>query len=316
MCMDKSKGGIGIKSFSKMNKALLSKWSWRFANERNSLWRKVICSKFGEFCGGWHSSDIRGGYGSSLWKDIRKEWPSFFQNLVFALGDGRRINLWKDVWCGEEALCVRYLVLFNLALNKEAKVADMGDSEGGARSWSPTFIRALNDWEIEEMARFLQTLHDQIFRPTGEDMLLLKEVKVKSFSVKVMYKGYDLSPACDFPHRLIWNSVVPSKMGIFSWEAAWGKILTLDNLKRRGMAFANRCFMCEEDEETIDHVLIHCKSAKLLWDLFLSMVGISWVFPQSVLHTLLAWQGVAVGKKRKKNMDSSSLVSVLGSLVC
>ena len=179
-------------------------------------------------------------------------------------------------------------------------MADMWDSRGGAGSWSPTFIRALNDWEFEEMARFLQTLHDQIFRSTDEDMLLLKEVKVKSFSVKVMYKGYDLSPAHDFPHRLIWNSVVPTKMGIFSWEAAWGKILTLDNLKRRGMAFANRCFLCEEDEETIHHLLIHCKSAKMLWDLFLSMVGISWVFPHSVLHTLLAWQGVVVGKKREK----------------
>ena len=58
--------------------------------------------------------------------------------------------------------------------------------------------------------------------------------------------------------------------------------------------------MCEEDEETIDHLLIHCKCAKMLWDLFLSIVGISWVFPHSVLHTLLAWQGAAVGKKRKK----------------
>ena len=222
VCMDKSKGGIGIKSFSKMNKALLSKWSWRFANERNSLWRKVICSKFCESCGGWHTSDIRGGYGSSLWKDTRKEWPSFVKNSNFALGNGRRINFWMDVWCGEEALCVRYPALFNLAQNKEAKVADMWDSGGGPGSWSPTFIRALNDWEFEEMTRFLQTLHDQIFRPTNEDMLLLKEVKVKSFSVKVMYKGFDLSPARDFPHRLIWNSVVPTKIGIFSWEAAWG----------------------------------------------------------------------------------------------
>ena len=44
----KRKGGMGIKSFSKMNKALLSKWNWRFANDRNSLWRKVISIKFGE----------------------------------------------------------------------------------------------------------------------------------------------------------------------------------------------------------------------------------------------------------------------------
>ena len=77
-------------------------------------------------------------------------------------------------------------------------------------------------------------------------------------------------------------------------------MLTLDQLKRRGMTFSNRCFLCEEDEETIDHLLIHCKSAKILWNLFFSIVGTSWVFPHLVLHTILAWQGAVVGKKCKK----------------
>ena len=58
--------------------------------------------------------------------------------------------------------------------------------------------------------------------------------------------------------------------------------------------------MCEEEEETIDHLLIHCKRAKMLWDLFLSIFGISLVFPQSVIHTLLTWQEAALVKKRKK----------------
>ena len=150
------------------------------------------------------------------------------------------------------------------------------------------------------MVRFLQTLHDQNFRLSGEDKLLLKDVKEKGFSVKIMYKGFDLSPAFDFPYHLVWNPIVPPKIRVFAWEATWGKVLTLDQLKRRGMAFANRYFLCEEDEETIDHLLIHCKSAKILSNLFLSIVGTSWVFPHSVLHTLLAWQGAAMGKKRKK----------------
>ena len=55
-----------------MNKALLCKWCWRFANKRDSLWRLVIGTKFGEGDGGWNTSDIRGGYGTGLWKDIRK----------------------------------------------------------------------------------------------------------------------------------------------------------------------------------------------------------------------------------------------------
>ena len=190
--------------------------------------------------------------------------------------------------------------LFKLALNKEAKVMDIWDRSKGAGCWSPTFLRPLNDWELEEMTRFLHTLHDQNFRPTGEDKLLLKTVKEKGFSVKSMYKGFDISPTFDFPDRLVWNPIVPPKIGVFAWEVAWGKVLTLDQLKRRGMTFANRCFMCEEEKKTIDHLLIHCKSVKLLWDLFLSIVGISWVFPQSVLHTLLAWQGATMGKKRKK----------------
>ena len=53
-----STGGIGMKSFSKLNKALLCKWSWRFANDRNALWRKAICCKFGEAIRGWHTRDL------------------------------------------------------------------------------------------------------------------------------------------------------------------------------------------------------------------------------------------------------------------
>ena len=98
VCSEKSKGGIGLKSFSKLNKALLSKWSWRFANDINELWRKVICCKFGESIGGWHTRDVKGSYGTSLWKEISKEWLFLSQNAVFVLGDGRRINFWRDAW--------------------------------------------------------------------------------------------------------------------------------------------------------------------------------------------------------------------------
>ena len=31
-------------------------------------------------------------------------------------------------------------------------------------------------------------------------------------------------------------------------------MLTLDQLKRRGRLFAIRCFLCEEEEESIDHL--------------------------------------------------------------
>ena len=48
----KNKGGLGLRSPSKLNKALLSKWSWRLANDRDSLWRLAINSKFSVASGG------------------------------------------------------------------------------------------------------------------------------------------------------------------------------------------------------------------------------------------------------------------------
>ena len=145
-----------------------------------------------------------------------KNGSFFFQNAAFVIGDGRRINLWSDVWCGGEALGDRFPTLFNLATNKEAKVADIWDIREGDGCWSPTFLRALNDWEIEEMTRFLHILHDQMLRSTGVDKISLQDVKDRGFSVKSMYKGVDVSPTFVFPHRIVWNPVVPPKIGVFA----------------------------------------------------------------------------------------------------
>lgn len=40
--MEKKKGGFGIGDLSMLNKLLLGKWKWRFATEREYLWRQVI----------------------------------------------------------------------------------------------------------------------------------------------------------------------------------------------------------------------------------------------------------------------------------
>ena len=101
MCKTKKKCGLGVRSLYKLNNTLLCS----YANERASFWRNVISSEFGVNVGGWSFGDIRGGFDNSLWKEMRKYWTTFLPNLVFSLGDGRRVSFWNDVWCGGEAFC-------------------------------------------------------------------------------------------------------------------------------------------------------------------------------------------------------------------
>ena len=98
---------------------------------------------------------------------------------------------------------------------------------------------------------------------------------------------------------LRWVSLRESPLG--------GRILTLDQIKRRGRALANRYFLCEEEEETVEHLLLHCTKAKVLWNLFLAIVGVQWVFPLIVRGTFLSWHGSFVGEKRLKTWMAAPL---------
>ena len=105
VCLSKSKGGLGVKSLSFLNKTLLAKWNWRFTNEREALWNQVIRGKYGEDKGGWCS---REAHGMGLWKGIRLDWKLVSDRLAFKVGNGIRVSFWRDRWCGESPLCMSF----------------------------------------------------------------------------------------------------------------------------------------------------------------------------------------------------------------
>ena len=114
------------------------------------------------------------------------------------------------------------------------------------------------------MEKFLLFLHKKKIRSFQEDRMLLKETMIDGFSVRLMYRKLMHSLLTNFPCRSIWNPIIPPKLDFFAWKASWGKVFTLDQLKRRGIPLVNKCFLCEDDQETIDHLLIHCSRAKML----------------------------------------------------
>jgi hypothetical protein len=55
------------------------------------------------------------------------------------------------------------------------------------------------------------------------------------------------------------------------------------------MVLVNRCGMCKKEEESIDHLLLHCESARFLWNAFFSRFGLAWVMPRGVVDLLHCW---------------------------
>jgi hypothetical protein len=55
------------------------------------------------------------------------------------------------------------------------------------------------------------------------------------------------------------------------------------------MIVVNRCWLCESDGESVDHLLLHCGAASALWNAFFAWFGLCWVMASSVKEVFASW---------------------------
>ena len=86
--------------------------------------RTVIANKYVIDEGGGCSGVSNESHGVSLWKFIRGSWGRFSQNTRFVVGRGLRICFWDDLWCGELPLKGAFPLLYCIARDRNAYVAE------------------------------------------------------------------------------------------------------------------------------------------------------------------------------------------------
>jgi hypothetical protein len=291
ICSSKASGGLGVRNLVTFNKALMGKWLWRYAMERDAFWRKVVDVKYGSLRGGWCSKEVGGSYGYGVWKSIRRGWDAFAAHVRYEIGNGSKVLFWHDVWCGEIPLKILFPDLFLIARRKDAWVEEIMQRQNGTILWNIMFSRSVHDWEVEAVSRFFGMLYTLKVSSEGEDKLCWVPARKKSFEVKSYYKLLSSPIQSSFPWKSIWKVNVPSRVAFFVWTATLGKSLTLDNLRKRNIIVMDWCSMCKTAGESIDHLFLHCMVATELWRALLQLFGVEWVMPGSVKDMLGSWRG-------------------------
>ncbi|KAE8670566.1 hypothetical protein F3Y22_tig00112124pilonHSYRG00037 [Hibiscus syriacus] len=134
VCVGKNAGGLGFLDISYMNRALLGKWSWRFANDRETMWKKVICCKFNLDPNVLMFNEKLPAYASWIWKSVvsnhfkQDQFGVKFRNLYkVRVGDGGSIKFWYDCWAHDYPLNLVFLRMFVLSVNKYGKLNEFGE---------------------------------------------------------------------------------------------------------------------------------------------------------------------------------------------
>ncbi|CAN0891450.1 Putative ribonuclease H protein At1g65750 [Linum grandiflorum] len=288
-------GGLGIQDLKILNVSLLSKWTWRFATERNAWWRSLIIAKCGVGASLWIPKWDLGSAGCSIWKWVVKYSSAFWVYGCIDPGGGM-CSFWYDYWIRGVNLSVVYPRIAAAAQFLGSNVFDVFSFDD-RRRWSiplTTTLRggALLEWEqlqhrLEELpADFLTAGPASICWPLETSSIFSVR------SMRNMIHSEKFSGISGFPMDIIWEKSAPTKVQGFCWMVFYGKIATLDNLQRRGMQLANRCVMCGICNETVEHLLIHCTFSAKVWTKLSSAISLFGPHQWEICDFIQAWEGM------------------------
>ena len=98
------------------------------------------------------------------------------------------------------------------------------------------------------------------------------------------------SHAPDTIWKDLWRHQGWMKIKLFMSLVQHRKIMTWDNIRKRGVLGLSRCKLREAQEETMEHLLNNCIFTSILWDSFATIFQHNGRDKGSIINTLKNWR--------------------------
>ena len=199
---------------------------------------------------------------SSFWSGIISIRHITELGINRTIGNGQTTLFWLDRWQGECALYCTYPNLFKIVLDPLLTVSNAFHNN----SLSIQFTRQLTGVLLIEWNHLsaFYSLSIPCSVNSGSDTIHWRWTATGLFTVHSLYIWLDYGGIRDKDYRTLWKTKIPLKIKIFTWLVKEGKILTKDNLAKKGWIGDHKCHFCNENE-TIDHLFVTCPLISSIW---------------------------------------------------
>ncbi|XP_021991791.1 uncharacterized protein LOC110888579 [Helianthus annuus] len=132
---------------------------------------------------------------------------------------------------------------------------------------------------------------------------------VGTFSVKSIMLDIDRGGGTGIKFK--WYKWVTLKCNIMAWRANLDRLATRVNSRRRNMSIPSVMWlMCEEGEETAEHLFTACIFSNCVWLSFSSWCNIPHIFVFSVKDIMEMHGYIQIGRKAKKIIHGLAMITV------
>jgi hypothetical protein len=140
--------------------------------------------------------------------------------------------------------------------------------------WTNDVRNDLSDIAFLQFTCIWTTVQDIQLVPGVVDLHIWTPSSSGAFSSKSAYERFFVGAVNFEPADRIWKTWAPTKCKFFLWLAALNRCWTVDRLARRGLEHLERCPLCDQEDETVQHLLASCVFAREVWAHILSKVGL------------------------------------------
>jgi hypothetical protein len=129
--------------------------------------------------------------------------------------------------------------------------------------------------------------------------------------IQVFYRAFFMGSISFEPWKRLWKTWAPPKCKFFLWLAIRNKCWTADRLQRRGMRYPVCCPLCDQEQETAQHILCTYSFARQFWHHILPPIRLGDLTPENDEQSFAVWWGKALKKMHKCRRKGFNSVIIL-----
>jgi hypothetical protein len=195
------------------------------------------------------------------------------------VADGSSTLFWQDRWLRGKKIEDIVPRLFAVVPKRTRNCRTVLDALTN-RKWLMDISGTLTVGVFADFLDLWDALEAVSLHPDQEDRHFFRFAANGKYSAKAAYEGFFIG-STQFEHwERIWKSWSPPKCNFFLWLAALGRCWTADRLQKRGLSHPTHCPFCDQESETIDHLLVGCVFARTFWYHLIAQINLRDLAPQ------------------------------------